>query len=251
MKYKVVVFDLDGTAVPNRADGMPSEKVITSVDEAKNIASICAATGRTISYARPVLQALKLSSPCIISGGTQIVNPQTEEVLWEKKIEIDAIKAVLSIFESYPYRVSFSDEQDFYPTGEAKTNKSEHIIYIMDIPKEMGGEMLQLLEDIRSVKGHTVRAYNPDHVELHITHSLATKKHAIVELLDILGVSKEKVIGIGDSNNDIPLLQSVGLSVAMGNATEEVKAIADYVAPSVDEDGVADVIEKFVLNSQI
>lgn len=247
MKYKVVVFDLDGTAIPNRADGMPSEKVITSVNEAKNIVSICAATGRTISYARPVLQALKLSSPCIISGGTQIVNPQTEEVLWEKKIEIDAIKTVLSKFEDYPYKVSFSDEQDFYPVKEAKTNKSEHIIYVMDIPKEIGDEMLQLLEAVHSVKGHIVRAYNPNHVELHITHNLATKKHAIAELLDILEVSKDKVIGIGDSNNDIPLLQSVGLKVAMGNATEEVKAIADYVAPSVDDDGVADTIERFIL----
>ncbi|HXS15232.1 MAG TPA: HAD hydrolase family protein, partial [Candidatus Saccharimonadales bacterium] len=62
-------------------------------------------------------------------------------------------------------------------------------------------------------------------------------------------ISTEEIIGIGDGHNDFPLLMACGLKVAMGNAVDDLKAIADYIAPSVDEDGVADVIEKFILNA--
>ena len=55
-------------------------------------------------------------------------------------------------------------------------------------------------------------------------------------------------IGIGDGNNDKPWLLMCGLKVTMGNAVPELKAIADYIAPGVENDGVADVIEKFVLS---
>ena len=60
-------------------------------------------------------------------------------------------------------------------------------------------------------------------------------------------IEQYEIIGVGDGYNDFPLLMACGLKVAMGNATEDLKEIADYIAPTVDEDGVADVIEKFVL----
>ena len=52
---------------------------------------------------------------------------------------------------------------------------------------------------------------------------------------------------MGDGYNDFPLLMACGLKIAMGNAVPELKAIADFIAPSVEEDGVATVIEKFIL----
>ena len=58
----------------------------------------------------------------------------------------------------------------------------------------------------------------------------------------------EEVIAIGDQGNDISMIEWAGLGVAMGNGTAGVKAVADYVAPSANEDGAAHVIEKFVLN---
>jgi len=64
-----------------------------------------------------------------------------------------------------------------------------------------------------------------------------------------LKISREEIIGIGDHYNDFPLLMACGLKVAMGNAVDDLKAIADYIAPSVEKDGVADVIDRFVLNN--
>ena len=59
------------------------------------------------------------------------------------------------------------------------------------------------------------------------------------------------MIGVGDARNDAPLLNVCGLKVAMGNADDKLKKIAHYIAPSVDEDGVAHVVERFILSSDL
>jgi len=64
---------------------------------------------------------------------------------------------------------------------------------------------------------------------------------------EILGIKTDEIIAVGDGYNDFPFLMACGLKVAMGNAVPELKAIADYIAPSVDEDGIVDVIERFIL----
>ena len=61
------------------------------------------------------------------------------------------------------------------------------------------------------------------------------------------GLEKEEILTIGDQNNDIALLQAGGLKVAMGNATEELKSIADHITDSVYEDGFVKAMEKFCL----
>lgn len=78
-----------------------------------------------------------------------------------------------------------------------------------------------------------------------MTHKFATKEHAIAEVLTSLGISKEDAIGVGDGDNDLHLFSAVGYKVAMGNAGPNLKVAADWIAPSVDEDGLAEVIERF------
>ena len=63
----------------------------------------------------------------------------------------------------------------------------------------------------------------------------------------MIGVDAGSMVAAGDSYNDMPLLQVCGLGIAMGNAPDELKAIADYVAPPVEEDGLAVAIEQFIM----
>ena len=78
--------------------------------------------------------------------------------------------------------------------------------------------------------------------------SNVSKGHALARWASHLGISLEETIGIGDNDNDLELVKRAGLGVAMGNASPAVKAAADYIAPPVDEEGVVEVIEKFVLS---
>jgi Cof subfamily protein (haloacid dehalogenase superfamily) len=98
--------------------------------------------------------------------------------------------------------------------------------------------------------------YRPD--QLHITTSVpiflettnpAINKGTAIDFLaqNLLGITAQEVMAIGDNHNDVEMLAYAGWGVAMGNAPAEVKAQADWVAPSVDEDGVAIAIDRFVL----
>jgi hydroxymethylpyrimidine pyrophosphatase-like HAD family hydrolase len=100
-----------------------------------------------------------------------------------------------------------------------------------------------------SIITHKVHSWTPGMHQILFSHTAATKQYGIYEVANILNIDPSEIIGVGDGGNDFPLLMACGLKIAMGNASDDLKAIADYVAPSVEEDGLAHVIEKFILNS--
>lgn len=71
-QYKLIIFDLDGTAIPNHPDALPSPQLIKAIAQVKHNIKLCAATGRTIIKAGPIFEQLALSDPCIISGGRKL-----------------------------------------------------------------------------------------------------------------------------------------------------------------------------------
>jgi Cof subfamily protein (haloacid dehalogenase superfamily) len=83
---------------------------------------------------------------------------------------------------------------------------------------------------------------------LEFTQLGVTKGASLDYLIKPMGIKAEEVIAIGDSYNDLAMIEFAGLGVAMGNAPQDIKEKADYVAASNMEDGVAEVVEKFVLN---
>ena len=80
---------------------------------------------------------------------------------------------------------------------------------------------------------------------LELTSKTATKSNALLRLAGILGISQEETMAIGDSFNDLDMLEAAGTSVAMGNAEPEIKETADLITKTNDEDGVAWAIEKY------
>jgi hydroxymethylpyrimidine pyrophosphatase-like HAD family hydrolase len=83
--------------------------------------------------------------------------------------------------------------------------------------------------------------------ELQITHAEGNKRHGVHELLKLLRINKAQVMAIGDGNNDLPLFESAALKIAVANASEALKAAADHVVASVDDNGFAEAVERFVL----
>ena len=87
--------------------------------------------------------------------------------------------------------------------------------------------------------------------DLEINAKNAGKGLALLRLAKRLGIRNSQIMACGDSGNDIEMLQSVGISVAMSNATEEVKRVANYITLSNEENGVADMIDRFILHKKI
>lgn len=247
MKLSLLVFDLDGTAIPNDPLGKPSPRVIAAVKaaQAKVITSI--ATGRVFGNSEYIFQTLNITSPSILSGGTQVFDPSLKKVLWEKAIPQAIAQQIIEISKPYPYSMYVSDSLETQLPSQIKIDHDERVLYLMTVAPADAEKIVSQLNNLTNIAAHAVKSWTPGHFDLHITHSQATKRNAMHELMKILQVNGGEVMVVGDSNNDLPLFESAGLKIAMGNGSEALKKQADWVAPSVDEDGLAVAIEKYLL----
>ena len=118
-----------------------------------------------------------------------------------------------------------------------------NVMYVMGCAVADGQAILAELEKLENITAASVLSWTQEGVDIHITHKQATKEHAVAELLRILELTKDEVIGVGDADNDVHLFKGVGHKVAMGNGTERLKSLADEVIGSVDNDGLAELIE--------
>lgn len=247
-KYKALILDLDGTTIPNKRDGRPSQKVKATIAQAKGKIHIGIATGRPLMLITHLLDELSLSGPIITLDGTQIRDAISREILFEQAMSLEDIAFVIDLLKKRKVRFVIDDRNgtsEEYIKGY-KT-KDPIAIVALNMPEKQAEEIQKNMSHVSTIASHKIVAWKEGTFSLSITHTLATKQHAIFEVAKILGIENHEIIGVGDGYNDFPLLMGCGLKIAMGNAVSELKAIADYIAPSVEEDGVADVIKKFVL----
>lgn len=248
MKYKALIFDLDGTAIPAKKEALPSTRVIDSIRKAQEVISVSAATGRSFPMVQAILDKCKFNNPCILSGGTEIIDPITNKIVWQVRLPENQVKQIVKVCLPYPYEVFFSDDVQGLPARDKRVRGSERIVYIKDCKLDDAKKIQKELLKIQDIASHFAGSWTPERVDFHITQKEATKKHAVNKLIKMLHVNKNEVIAVGDNNNDIPLFESAGFKVAMRNASDDLIQIADYIAPSVDEDGLAYVIDKFILS---
>lgn len=249
MNYKALISDIDGTLIPNRFDGELSQKVIDTVKKAKDKIHIGIATSRTPQGIFHLTDALEIVGPSIVFGGAQIIDTASKEVLWEQPIETSDAKEILGIARRMNITFVAND-----------MGKRIHVInktaYVPQQPLSFWGHALekeqldafhQTIKHLPNSGLHVIPSWQDGKMDFLITHTQATKQHAILQVAEFLQIDPSEMIGIGDGANDLPLLMACGLKVAVGNAVAELKDIADYIAPPVEEDAIADVLEKFVL----
>lgn len=106
-------------------------------------------------------------------------------------------------------------------------------------------ERTEARKRLEAVEGIEVTGALSNNIEVNAAG--VDKGNAILWFADHLGIPHEEVAGFGDGNNDIQLLKKAGIGVAMANATDQVKAVSDYITGTNDEDGVATFIEKYIL----
>jgi len=247
MSYKAVILDLDGTAIANEESALPSERLINIIQKIKNQVQVCVATGRPLFNCREIIKKLQLTAPCIISGGTQILEPVSGKIIWEKLLSVEQIKAVLKIVKPFAYRIFFSDEKISVLAKDKLVTKPENILFIIRITREDTDFLIKALRKIPNIAAHEAPSWTPNRYCVHVTHQEATKQHALEILFERLKVKPDEVIGFGDAPNDIPIFQAVGYKVAMDNGSVELKKLADRVEPNEDNEGVARVLEEIFL----
>lgn len=245
--YKALMIDVDGTLVLNKEASMPSPRVTETINTASDIIHIGVATSRPLFMLKDIFSHLDLSGPSIINGGAQIIDAQTKRIFWEQELLLDDFYMVSDTLESMNLPFFIHDGQDDIPFHKGFRPTKPYCILCVSLAPSVADMLVEKLTHIPRVAVYKIPDWEKRKLGVIISHASATKQHGIFEVAQVLKINTHEIIGIGEGYNDFPLLMACGLKVAMGNAVPELKEIADYIAPSVEEDGVADVIEKFVL----
>ncbi|HZJ18536.1 MAG TPA: HAD-IIB family hydrolase [Patescibacteria group bacterium] len=246
-KYKALIVDVDGTLIPNAEKGMPSEKVTKAIKKAKEKIHVAVASGRPYFMLSHIFKHLELSGPAITNNGAQIVNSQTGEIIYEQLInKEDVIKTCLSL-KKLKISVYIQDcEKDIKFTKKYKPKKPYNIFALGLTPQKTATAILSV-SHLPTIAIHEITGWKTGTKGIIASHVNATKQHAVLELARNLNIKTHEIIAVGDGHNDFPLFMAAGFRIAMGNAVEELKDIADFVAPDVNNDGLAYVINKFIL----
>jgi len=246
-KFKAIICDIDGTLILNSKDAMPSKKVAEAVSKASSKIHFGVATARPFFYAKHITEHLQLSGPSIIHGGAQIIDLPSGKVLQEKRITASDILKIYNITRKLNLDFLIDEASE---TIEMPKNWQPHDLlgaFIRSLDFKTADSLEKILSEISTIYVHKTPSWEEGKVVVDITAADAGKQYAILEIAEILKIKTHEIIGVGDGYNDFPFLMACGLKVAMGNAVPELKEIADYIAPPVEEDGIVDVINKFIL----
>jgi Cof subfamily protein (haloacid dehalogenase superfamily) len=268
MSYKMIVLDLDDTLL--RDDQTISVRTKEALMKAQESGvKLVLASGRPTFGMRWVAKELKLDqygSYILSFNGSKIINCSTNDETYSRTLSAETAHRL--------YDLSKREEVGILTYSEDAILVEEPNEFA-DIESRLTGLPVSVVPSFKeAIDGPVVKALMLKETDrlvevekklqteldgelcvmrskpyfLEFTQLGVTKGASLDYLIKPLGIEKEEVIAIGDSYNDLAMIEFAGLGVAMGNAPEDIKDKADFVTASNMEDGVAEVVEEFVLN---
>ncbi|NCB42568.1 MAG: HAD family hydrolase [Clostridia bacterium] len=265
-KIKILAFDMDGTLLDEQGS-------LSSVNEAciqramDKGYHIVIATGRGYSAFPEDVLNIKGIRYMISSNGAHIVNQHTRETIYSNLLTRDAVEAAMPwisdpelMREVFFHHKVYADKHcmDDLSRYGVLSEKSQKYVWATRKPVEDAVELireyadqleninllfpnqekrLRYWEELRNVKGLTVVSSMPYNIELG--GATTSKATALKALAGMLGLSHDNIMSFGDSSNDAEMLSASQIGIAMGNAVDELKEIADCVTETNEKDGVA------------
>ena len=264
MIIKLLALDIDGT-LTNHA-GVISERNKRAIHRAiESGVHVVLATGRGRIATRPIWTFLELHGPSIQYGGAMIADIDTERALVLHEMPPEVIRAVLdfSVEMGVPAQIYVDDAvitERTSTTAEGYVSR-HHLPFIIDpdirkktfrnVPKILAFAPLDRADALftayreRFTGIAQVSRSSPGFIEINCLG--VTKATALEELSQMLNVPRENTAAMGDNYLDIEMIQWAGVGVSVASGEAEVLAAADVIAPSCDDDAVADFIERYVL----
>lgn len=266
MAIRLVATDMDDTLL--RDDWTISERTVQAIQQArKQGVYVTIATGRMPASVRPYARQLGIDVPVITYNGAMVQESLSEKVLYRKVISVETAQDIINwlLPQDLNFQVYLKDQLFVEKMNDwsrryahatrvsiAETNLWELLSHEKEGVEKilLFGEPEVLLgweEKIRRRYEGRVRTTQSKSHFLELIHPEVNKGAALSSLAERLGVKQEEVLAVGDSLNDLEMIQYAGIGVAMGNGRQEVKDAANVVTSSNQEDGVAQAIEKYVL----
>jgi Cof subfamily protein (haloacid dehalogenase superfamily) len=268
MTYKMIVLDLDDTLL--RDDRSISDRTKEALMEAQKMGvKVVLASGRPEYGMKHIAEELSLAeygSYILSFNGGKIINCQTDEEIFSSTLTPQAVHKLYEIsrregvyIHTYVGDEIITEDENPYTTIEGNLTGlpikvaekfvdavTEPVVkaLMVDEPEKLKAVETKLQAELDAE--FSVMRSKPYFLEF--TEKGVTKGTSLNQLIQVCGIKREEVIAIGDSYNDLSMIEFAGLGVAMGNAPDDIKEIADFVTDTNMNDGVAKVVEEFVLN---
>ncbi|MEN8076410.1 Cof-type HAD-IIB family hydrolase [Clostridioides difficile] len=276
-KYKVIVMDVDGTlANSEKKITINTKKALMKLQKQGMILILASGipTSGLMDLARE-LEMDKHHGLLVSFNGSKIVDCTTNEVLFNETMSIEEGQAVLEHMKKFNV-IPMIDKDNYLYVNDVFNNAIEYNGKSFNIIEyEARGGKFKLCEkdDLANFANYPLNkiltAGEPNYLQetykemmepfkdtlscmftapfyFEFTAKGIDKAKVLESILKKLGVNKEEIIAFGDGHNDASMVKYAGLGIAMGNAVQELKEIADYVTLSNDEDGIAYAIDKFI-----
>lgn len=262
-KIKLIATDIDGTILKHNFEF--NQEVKDCIKKLTNDGvKVVLVTGRMHTATDYIAQELGLETPIVSYQGGLIKH--NDEILYERNLNPDRAREIikwagkndihLNLYMNDQLYVEKDNEIIRRYTGERLagfTVKSFEELELGRINKMLAinfedENKVNMWKEYLSTKYDDIVAVKSMPYFCEICHPEATKFCAVDFLRQHWGLEREEVMAIGDQNNDIELLNAGGIKVAMGNATEELKAVANYVTDTVKNNGFVKAVEHFVYN---
>ena len=275
MNIKIIASDLDGTLLaPDHVSITP--RTLSALTKAHSMGvKIAISTGRTLSLIKDVAEKLPFVDYIIYSNGSGVYDCNKKQTVFVQPIKKDTSEKIIDLLDSLGVYYNVYANGNIYLTQTSDTSIFEKV----DLPKDFLHKFLATAKNVPDIKNATADAdtemivvyFAPDPAsneimslvkssgELHTVSSFsnnieimaenASKGNAVKAICDISGCTAENAMTFGDAWNDCSMLEFAEYSFAMENGDEKCKNSAKNICPSNAEDGVAKMIEKYILNA--
>jgi len=249
IRTAALLLDLDGTLIGR--EERVSHRVAKAVREASQRVPVSIVTGREPADVLRFSRELGLTTPQVCDGGASVLDPATGDYLWRLPLRPEKAGDILDGLRSAEAAFVAT-----HPTGVlTHANGSGLEVLVRDFNRisalDLGHDAAEAL--VARFTGdpdvHAVKSFLPYNGlwAVDFTHAQVNKAVGAAWVGGKARVGLDRTAAVGDSFNDLPLLEACGVRVVMGDAPDALKAIAHFVAPSVEEDGLAIAIEEFLL----
>lgn len=264
--YRAIALDLDGTLTNHDKEVTPITRQALMRAQ-KDGAHIILASGRPTYGIAPIADHLeidKYNGYVLSYNGGKIVNWQTKEELYSNHLPNNVIPILYNYAKENGYALlGYAGKEIITEMPDNKYVKEESRINKMEIRKVdnlleslesnptkllMTGDaslMIKAEEELAEIVGNRMDVFRSAPFFIELVPKGIDKAQSLNRLLELIGLSTNDMIAFGDGYNDLSMLKLAGVGVAMANAVPEVRAEADFITKSNEEDGVAFAIEKF------
>lgn len=278
--YKLAVLDIDGTLI-NSSGKVPQKNIDTIKKMRKNGFNVAICTGRNITNTLPIVKKVNLLDvPFICMDGAIMYDPVTKKIRKEYKLTMEEAAVIVDVLNENDCYVEFSDgikyykyfktrdyykydtfnKHDFlgkikcYSKGVRYIKSPNHVLSLANFYQMLiSGE-----NEVVDVVHKSMLSKNLDEIDfktdiwddcLFITRKDIKKTTGVKLLCEHYNIGIDEVVAVGDELNDLDMLKTVGMGVAMGNARKEIKEIANDITLLNNEAGVSFALEKYFFDS--